>query len=219
MRLQRLDLIRFGRFTESSFHLPVGARDLHIVFGPNEAGKSTALTAIEDLLFGIPMRSPYNFVHDYDAMLIGAVLENGTDRLEFRRRKGTKSTLLGLDDLPLAGDEGALAPFLGGADRPFFERMFNLGHRRLVEGGREILAAEGDVGQTLFSAGTGLSRLRERLNTLEEEADGLWAPRRSEKRLYYQANDRLKAASGEMRNCTLLARDWQRAKRTFENAD
>ena len=219
MRLRRLDLIRFGRFTKTSLHLPDGARDLHIVFGPNEAGKSTALTAIEDLLFGIPMRSPYNFLHDYDAMLIGAVLENGTDRLEFRRRKGTKSTVLGPDDLPLAGNEGTLVPFLGGADRPFFERMFNLGHRRLVDGGREILAAEGDVGQTLFSVGTGLSGLRERLETLEAEADGLWAPRRSGKRLYYQASDRLEDASRELRNCTLLARDWQRTKKSFENAD
>ena len=97
--------------------------------------------------------------------------------------------------------------------------MFNLGHRRLVEGGREILAAEGDVGQTLFSVGTGLSGLRERLKNLEEVADGLWAPRRSARRLYYQASDRLKDASGELRNCTLLARDWQRAKKVFESAD
>ena len=219
MRLRRLDLIRFGRFTETSFDLPDGARDLHIVFGPNEAGKSTALTAIEDLLFGIPTRSPYNFLHDYDAMLIGAVLENGMERMEFRRRKGTKSTILGPDDLPLAGDEGTLAPFLGGADRLFFERMFNLGHRRLVEGGREILAAEGDVGQTLFSVGTGLSGLRERLKYLEEEADGLWGPRRSGKRLYYQASDRLKDATGELHTCTLLARDWQRVEKAFKNAD
>lgn len=88
-----------------------------------------------------------------------------------------------------------------------------------MEGGREILGAEGDVGQTLFSAGTGLSGLRERLENLEEEADGLWAPRRSGKRLFYQANDRLKNASEELRSCTLLARDWQRAKKTFEDAN
>ena len=41
---------------------------------------------------------------------------------------------------PLA--ETVLAPFLGGADRPFFERMFSLDHRRLEGGGQEILAAD-----------------------------------------------------------------------------
>ena len=53
MRLARLDLIRYGRFTDASYELPQGERDLHIVFGLNESGKTTSLTAIEDLLFGI----------------------------------------------------------------------------------------------------------------------------------------------------------------------
>ena len=58
MRVRRLDLLRYGHFTDRSFELPAGDVDLHIVFGPNEAGKSTALAAIEDLLFGVPVRSP-----------------------------------------------------------------------------------------------------------------------------------------------------------------
>ena len=135
MRLARLDLISYGRFTDASFELPQGERDLHIVFGPNESGKTTSLTAIEDLLFGIPNRSPYNFLHVYETMRIGAVLENGADRLEFRRRKGRRDTILGPGGLPMAGGEGLLGPFLGGADRVFFDRMFNLSHDRLAEGG------------------------------------------------------------------------------------
>ena len=73
MRLGRLDLIRYGHFTDRSFDLPADKSDVHITFGPNEAGKSTALAAIENLLFGIPMHSPYNFLHDYASMRIGAV--------------------------------------------------------------------------------------------------------------------------------------------------
>ena len=103
MRLARLDLIRYGRFTDASYGLPQGERDLHIVFGPNESGKTTSLMAIEDLLFGIPDRSPYDFMHRYKTMRIGAMLENGADQLEFRRRKGKKETILGLDGLPMVG--------------------------------------------------------------------------------------------------------------------
>ena len=80
MRLARLDLLRYGRFTDASIELPRTERDVHIVFGPNEAGKTTSLTGIEDMLFGIPERSPYNFLHSYEAMRVGAVLENGGDR-------------------------------------------------------------------------------------------------------------------------------------------
>lgn len=90
MRLQRLDLLRYGRFTDTHLALPASDSDIHILFGPNEAGKSTALSAIEDLLFGIPGNSHYNFLHDYGSMRVGAVLESGGKTLEVRRRKGNK---------------------------------------------------------------------------------------------------------------------------------
>jgi len=92
MRLQRLDLMRYGHFTDRSVELPKQQADFHIVFGPNEAGKSTALAAIEDLLFGIPGQSPFNFLHDYTEMRIGAVVENGATTLPVVRRKGNKDT-------------------------------------------------------------------------------------------------------------------------------
>ena len=60
-----------------------------LFMGANESGKTTSLTAIEDLLFGIPERSPYNFLHSYESMRIGAILENGDERFEFQRREGT----------------------------------------------------------------------------------------------------------------------------------
>ena len=104
MRLARLDLLRYGRFTDASFELPQAERDIHIVFGPNEAGKTTSLTAIEDLLFGIQERSPYNFLHSYDAMRVGAVLENGDDCFEFQRRKARRDMILGPDGEPLPPD-------------------------------------------------------------------------------------------------------------------
>ena len=219
MRLARLDLISYGRFTDASFKLPQGERDLHIVFGLNESGKTTSLTAIEDLLFGIPNRSPYNFLHDYKTMRIGAMLENGADRLEFRRRKGKRETILGPDGLPMAGGEGLLGPFLGGADRAFFDRMFNLRHDRLAEGGRAIIEAKDDVGQMLFSAGAGLSDLRERLIQLEDEADRLWGPYRSGQRRYHQAEARFNNATKQQREHSLSANAWRTARKTLDDAE
>ncbi|HMO31239.1 AAA family ATPase, partial [Enterovirga sp.] len=48
MRLRRLDLVRYGKFTDRSLDFgerSAGQPDLHVVFGPNEAGKSTAFAA------------------------------------------------------------------------------------------------------------------------------------------------------------------------------
>ena len=219
MRLARLDLLRYGRFTDASIELPRAERDIHIVFGPNEAGKTTSLTAIEDVLFGIPQRSPYNFLHSYQAMRVGAVLENGGDCFEFQRRKTRRDMILGPDGDSLPGDERLLAPFLGGADRVYFDRMFNLSHGRLAEGGRAIIDAKDDVGQMLFAAGTGLADLRERLKQLEEEADRLWAPRKSATRLYYQARDRLEEAQVRQREHSLTVSAWRTVRKKLSDAE
>jgi uncharacterized protein YhaN len=218
MRIQRLDLLRYGRFTDTHLALPASDSDIHIVFGPNEAGKSTALSAIENLLFGIPANSPYNFLHDYGSMRVGAVLENGGKTLEVRRRKGNKDTLLTADEVPVTGGAGALVPFLAGADQSFFTRMFSLDHERLRKGGREILEAKDEVGQMLFSAGAGLSGLRDRLKALTGEADGLWASRKAAHRKYYQAQERLDVADKALRDHTVTASKWQEVKRAYDDA-
>jgi len=218
MRICRLDLLRYGRFTDVSLELPSHDPDFHVLFGPNEAGKSTALAAIEDLLFGIPHNSPLNFLHDYSSMRLGAILQNNREELEVRRRKGNKDTLLTPEEIPIPAGEAALAPFLAGADRSFLARMFSLDHARLRQGGREILEAQDEIGQMLFSAGAGLSGLRETLKALADEADGLWGSRRAARRKYSQAEDRLKEADEALRAHTVTAGKWQELKRANDAA-
>lgn len=219
MRVQRLDLLRYGHFTDAALQMPAGKPDFHFVVGPNEAGKSTALSAIEDLLFGIPHNSTRNFTHDYNSMRIGAILENEGGQLNIRRRKGNRDTIIDGNGVPFPAGESDLASFLAGADRAFFVRMFCLDHERLRTGGQEILQAQDDVGQMLFSAGAGISGLRQRLKALEEEADKLWGTRRAAHRKFYQADDKLKAAEAALREHTFSASKWQDLKTAVEEAD
>ena len=217
MRLRRLDLLRYGRFTDATLQFPRRELDLHIVYGPNEAGKSTALAALEDLLFGIPGRSPHNFLHAYASMRIGAVLEEGSEQLEVLRRKGQRSTLLDADGAPLAEGERALGPFLGTADRDFFKRMFSLDHERLRQGGRQILEEGDEAGQALFAAGAGIQELRRRLDGIREESGSLWKYR-SRGRLFDQAMDRRKNAERELREQAVSARDYEALRREFQQS-
>ena len=57
-------------------------------------------------------------------------------------------------------DDDALRPFLGGLTEHTFLRGFGLDHEGLVEGGREIAAGGGDLGEALFAAGSGVANLR-----------------------------------------------------------
>lgn len=73
MRLDRLDLTRYGHFTDRRLAFPApapGEADLHVVYGPNEAGKSTLFSAWLDLLFGIPLRTRYDFRHPGPTMRV-----------------------------------------------------------------------------------------------------------------------------------------------------
>ena len=59
MRIERLDLTRFGMFTDVALNLlPTG---VNVIVGANEAGKTTAMAAIRELLYGMPHRSDYAF--------------------------------------------------------------------------------------------------------------------------------------------------------------
>jgi len=220
MRIRQLHLLRYGHFTDASISLPVPeATDLHLVFGENEAGKSTTKGAIEDLLFGIPQNSTRNFLHEYGAMRVGATLEQGDHVLKLRRRKGNKETLLSEREVPIPSGEGALAPYLAGADRRFYARMFSLDHAQLCQGGKEILEAQDDVGQMLFSASAGIRGLRESLKAMQAEADALWAPRRATHRRYFQAEDKLKAAEASLRDHLVTTAKWHLLKVALETAN
>ena len=212
MRLERLDLICYGCFQGKPISFPPDKADLHIIFGPNEAGKSTALNAIEDLLFGIPKNTRFNFLFDNKDLRIGATLQNEgkANSLTLRRKKGTKDTILDEQGKPLPTN--ILNEFLHGIDRSFFERMFSLGHERLRQGGKAILEEKDDIGRTLFSASAGLLGLGNVLTRFEGEADQIWAQRKSGQRLYYQAHERYEDAEKRKRDSTVLTRYWKEVR-------
>ncbi|MBZ9708626.1 AAA family ATPase [Mesorhizobium sp. ESP7-2] len=174
MRLRRLDLTRFGKFTDKSIDFgekPVSGPDLHIVFGLNEAGKSTALSAYLDLLFGIEERSRYNFLHEYSSMRIGGLLEFEGRTLAVSRTKSRSNSLHDAEGRPLS--EIAISAHLAGLSREAYSSMFSLDDETLEAGGKAILESRGDLGKLLFTASAGLGHASDVLTALETEADSL----------------------------------------------
>ena len=93
MKILQLHLKAFGPFTDTSLDLSGGEQGLHIVYGPNEAGKSSSLRAITDLLYGFLPRTPDNFLHPYPKLRIGGELQNSDGKiLEMIRRKANKKS-------------------------------------------------------------------------------------------------------------------------------
>lgn len=217
MRIERLELSAFGPFTGRVLDFDSDLPGLHVVHGPNEAGKSSALRALQALLFGFPTRTGDNFLHAYDQLLVGGVLRRDDGlKLAFRRRKKAKNDLFDEVDAPLAAD--ALAPFLHGMGQDTFSSMYGIDHETLVRGGQGILDQEGEVGQALFAAGAGFASLRSVLKGLEDEADDLFKPRASTKALTV-ALARYKELQSQLRSASLAGHDWQKHSQALAEAE
>jgi chromosome segregation protein len=209
MRFDRLNLARYGAFSGRELVFRPDAR-LHIVFGPNEAGKSVLRAAISDLLFGFPKSKQQDFMHEASTLRVGATLRAKDDNtLSFRRRRGNKNTVLTDDDQETALREDALTPCLGSLSREVFERAFGLDSARLREGANEMLSSDGELGSVLFSVASGLVGLSALRADLEHEAEKIFAPRPAKDRLFYQILSHHEEARKTERDSELRATDWK----------
>lgn len=218
MRLKRLDLKAVGPFTEKPpLEFNSKAPGLHIIFGSNEAGKSSSLRALKALLYGFPQQTPDNFIHNYDQLLVGGCLENsaGEEIVFQRRKKRINDVINGAGD---ALDLNVLAPFLNGVEPEIFESLYGIDHDALVRGGEEILAQKGEVGQALFAAGAGISSLREVIDQLEKEAMTLFKPAGQLPEIN-RAVKRFKELQREMRMVSLSSKTWKDHTQALETAE
>ncbi len=212
MRLLSLELLRYGHLTDVALRFPPEA-GLHVVLGSNEAGKSTALSAIGDALFGFPHLTRFAFLHDTAQLRIGFTVQgaDGT-RAAFIRRKGRKDTLLDADGNPLP--ELALSRFLGGAGRDLFEKAFGLNAATLRDGAQSLIEGGGAAGEGLL-AGMGLPHLRRALERLEKAADELHGTRHRSRRLA-RAVDAYQAAQRNLDAATVKPAEWTAAQEALE---
>ncbi|MGH6840116.1 MAG: AAA family ATPase, partial [Methylocella sp.] len=193
MRFESFTIEKYGLVDNFTLSFPPDP-GLVVIYGPNEAGKSTSLAAIADFLFGIPHDSRRGQVFGNDKIRLTAVvaLEDGT-RLSLRRRKGRAGRTL-TDESGQAVDEGLLARHLGSTGRERFCSLFGLDHNSLRIGGERLLAADGDIGRLIVEAGGGLRALVEMIGKMDKEADALFAKTPAGHRRFYQARDAYQAA-------------------------
>ncbi|SOC08044.1 AAA family ATPase [Rhodobacter maris] len=174
MRLNRLDLIRYGRFHEARLSLPAppaGSPDVTLIHGPNEAGKSTAFNAFLELLYGMKTREHrYAFRFDRADLLIGAELDlPGRGPIVLRRTGKRAQSLTDAEGRPV--DEALLAAALHGLGREAYLERFSLDDAGLRAGGARIAGAQGDLGQLLHAGMSGLTSMAGTLAGLAAKSD------------------------------------------------
>lgn len=216
MRLTELTIENYGCYDRRTLTIPEEA-GLTIIYGPNEAGKSTCLEAISDFLFTIPKNTPRGNLFGYDGMRLGASMRMADGRLvTLRRRKGNGKTLIDADGGAL--DEAALAPMLGAITRERFTTLFGLDHESLRIGGDRLLLAEGDIGRLIVEAGGGLRALVQRLEAIEAEANALFAKTRAGSRAFYQGLAAYEEADKFVRTNQLSRDTYEQTRKAADKA-
>ncbi|GAA1785718.1 YhaN family protein [Actinomadura chokoriensis] len=214
MRIERLDLIAYGAFDRHSLD-DLGRAGVHLVYGPNEAGKSTALSALDQLLYGIHHNSRYAFRHGTRTRLGARLSAADGVAMEIVRRKKRKDDLVDGDGDPLG--EEALARFLGGVDRKTFITEFALNSDELRKGGELLASGEGDMAQLLAAARSGM-RLKAVLDKIEARQRELFL-RQGKKPAINASLDRLKDLRQRLREVTLRPEQYREAEQSAAEAE
>jgi chromosome segregation protein len=195
VRLTRLALSRYGHLADVDLVFDP-AKHLHIVLGANEAGKSTALAAIADALFGFGHKTAFAFQHKGQDLRLGVGVQAADGRSQFFwRRKGRADTLRDADDAVLA--ESTIAGFLAGASRERFTEIFGMDGTELRRGGAAILEGRGEIGESILQAHTGLLNVRSALRPLNEAALALYGDKRGG-RAFHAAAEAFRSAKQDV---------------------
>ncbi len=152
MKLRQLHINRFGHFHE--FDLVFPGHGLQVIYGPNEAGKTTLLQFLRGVLFDFPARSPYDFSGPGTMSGVAHLELRDGRKVELARRKGNKDKVsIKVDGQPTDLDDVGWLRMLDHADRGLFESVFAFGLDQLSQG-EESLRHE-SLQSALFSGSLG----------------------------------------------------------------
>lgn len=211
MRLERLSLSPCGPFLQHTFSFGSG---LQVIYGPNEAGKSSTLKAVYALLYGFK-EDELRFGSS-EPRLHGVLASGSGQTVEFARRRGRKDTLLDEERRPLPAD--LLEPFLRGVSPKMFREFFGIDWKTLQEGSLQLLEDRGDLAESLFGASLGNGELKRLLKELDDKARDKFTPNTRTKGIAKLLSD-CKQLEGELKNQTTRPEQFAKAQQELARAE
>ena len=208
MRIERLEPRSWGHLRDVALDLSVPQKGLSIIYGPNEAGKSTTRRAFIAALFGILNSTPDAYMHGRSALEIAFKLRaSGGETYELLRRGHGTATLVANDGTPAPAD--LLDSVLGPVRRDTFVRLFCIDHEELRSRSENLLSAGGDIGELVFGASLGGGSVGDLLRKLEDRATELFSPRGSKQAIVKGLNAYRDDVAGS-KKARVRSKDWDR---------
>jgi len=186
--IKEINIYGYGKFEQ--YHLDQ-VQHLQIIYGPNEAGKSTLMSFIHSILFGFPLKQQNELRYEpkghskYGGQLVIEDESFGKVRIERVKGKASGDVTVVLEDGTRGGDE-LLRQVLKGMDKATYQSIYSFN----IHGLQEVHKLKGeDLNRYLFSASAvGSDQLMETESLLEKEMDKWFKPNGSRPLLNVQLN-------------------------------
>ncbi|MBI1246765.1 AAA family ATPase [bacterium] len=209
MKLNQLELENYGIHIEQTFAFETSS--LQVIYGRNEAGKSTLLQAVRELLFGFQHARSNPFAPDSSKkkMKATAQLTTADDQsVTLVRRQGNKNTISGeIADNESQLDEARWQQLISGADQRLYEHVFGFSLKELATGEESL--KEANLNEALFGGGLGrLHDYRQLLKDIDEEIDALFKNRGQKQKINAILSD-IKGLKADLKNSSLRPADYQ----------
>lgn len=215
MRIRRIRLRQFAGVSDGTVTLGGKEASLSVVYGLNEAGKSTLRRALLKFLFGFDARNDPDVARTRGRTWIEVEIElpEGQRVTVRRRASGNKLELLAGQH---ADDPSRLIVRLHrGLDRAHYEQFFFLDHVALREGGASLAVAGGTTRDLLAAALGGPAAMRVQAE-IQRELEDLYA-RRGEKRKINALLNRIRELDKEIRELTVDEQLWREVSSRYKS--
>lgn len=219
MKIREIEIENFGIFTDH--HFDFGESSFQLIHGPNEAGKSTLLHLLRQLLFGFPGgSSPYQFETHSGEMAARALIDvSDGRRVSFRRRKGRKETVLGeVEGTSETINQNSLSTILGGANAKLYEHIFGFSLTELSQGEESLKHA--NLNEAMFGGSLGgPSNLQEIQKSLDDEVAGLFKSGNAVKPVINSLLKDIRSHSTAIKAATLKPREFEAKVKALKEAE
>lgn len=176
MKIKSLSIYGYGKFTGFEWNT-IGS--LQVVYGHNEAGKSTIMSFIHSILFGFPSRQSSQlryepkYSHAYGGRIVIETETDGEVVIERMKGKAGGEVQVQFEDGTMGGEE-RLIPLLSGMNKTLYQNLFSFD----LKGIQEVQRLKGtEIGRYLLAAGTfGTDQLLSVEEDLKKESEQLFKP-------------------------------------------
>ncbi|MBP2241070.1 uncharacterized protein YhaN [Cytobacillus eiseniae] len=176
MKITELHIYGYGKLTDLKI---ANLHEFQIIYGENEAGKSTIMSFIHSMLFGFPTKQQSELRYEpkegakYGGQLTAEFPAHGKVVIERVKGKAAGDVSVRFED-GRTGEDECLKDLLSHVDKTLFQSIFSFN----IHGLQNIHQMKGDdLGRFLFSAGAlGTDQLLQAENTLQKEMDLRFKP-------------------------------------------